>query len=659
MKLISQGTGWAYAGGRILWTTTNGAQWSDISPPNPNDDAFVSVFFLNANDGWVLAVHEIQDDERPDPDPAPLNSYAFSVDSTLDGGKTWTSAPIHESGGDRGLNNHGIVAFSDPLHGWASLDILGNATWKGSTLFATSDGGRTWTPAKSGANGGIKGILPVTNDVVWLIGDEGDSFDLDVSRDGGNSFQTVSFSPPAEIAGFIDPEYELPVFTDTLKGYEAVTYSDPQGLRTAAVLFATSDGGITWKADRILSNLTDGETVHSAVVGSAWILPYSSGNALPELIRLYPKDRRSAPAHESNGDFNRCSLSFLTPNDGWMACPGQLSSTGDGGATWSAISPRARNGVLTTDPITPVQTPTPVKAAILNPAASLMGPPVASPDANPGLSIGVSQKLGFDISRYLSPKVMQTWWNSSPYYDAVFYAPGAPTHPDDPRFTAAWVTAISAQGWGLTPTWSGYQSECACAPPNAQNPSTTYPTCNRFTKQIDARPAAAGRQGTNQADDAIQAFINLGFDGSLAYLDVEGFAASGDQIVAGKTYTCGESVKAYVNGFVQEMHAKGAIAGVYGSASNVTASFLPEQPDEIWIAGGKKGVTVWGQGTKSYVLDDTSWPNKQRIHQYSEETTQSWGGAGPYSVDLDIVDATIYPGSGYKAFSPANLALTT
>jgi len=40
------------------------------------------------------------------------------------------------------------------------------------------------------------------------------------------------------------------------------------------VLFATEDGGVTWKPDRILTGLHDASqesTVHSVVVDSTWI----------------------------------------------------------------------------------------------------------------------------------------------------------------------------------------------------------------------------------------------------------------------------------------------------------------------------------------------------------------------------------------------------
>jgi len=44
-----------------------------------------------------------------------------------------------------------------------------------------------------------------------------------------------------------------------------------------------------------------------------------------------------------------------------MNCSGILSSTIDGGNSWTTITPRVRNGVLTTDPVTPMPTSKPIK----------------------------------------------------------------------------------------------------------------------------------------------------------------------------------------------------------------------------------------------------------------------------------------------------------
>src|SRR5271169_2395984 len=57
-KLLTSTTGWA-ANDQVLFRTTDGGvTWKDITPPNPHhtryDGVLASVFFLDANSGWVL-----------------------------------------------------------------------------------------------------------------------------------------------------------------------------------------------------------------------------------------------------------------------------------------------------------------------------------------------------------------------------------------------------------------------------------------------------------------------------------------------------------------------------------------------------------------------------------------------------------------------------
>ncbi len=377
-KLLNSTTGWASTGGQLLLTTDNGAHWKDISPPNPNRDGYASVFFLSADTGWVLLAHRIRGDEDPTPD-SPENDQTFRVSATFNGGASWTEANLPVWEGQHGLTDRGIIVFADKLHGWMSLLEARNTLFASSVPLSTSDGGRTWNWAKSGIAGAIDGILAATDKDIWMIGhSDEDGSQLSVSHDGGNNFQGVVLPAPKVFPSFGYPEYALPVFTNSLNGYEAVTYSDSKAAKSVAVMFATEDGGRTWKLDRILSNLAEGETVRSTVAGSTWILPFAPLGSEPALVKLSPGGRTTAATHTSSGAFNLCDLSFLTPDEGWMNCSSGLSSTVDGGATWTAIAPRARNGILTTDPVTPVPTPKPMKTHPIKLADPKIGPTAAN-----------------------------------------------------------------------------------------------------------------------------------------------------------------------------------------------------------------------------------------------------------------------------------------
>ena len=365
-KLLTSGTGWVSTGNRLLFTIDNGAHWKDISPPVPNQDRLASVFFHDADTGWVLFSHRVQDSERPEPvADEPSSDWSFAFSFTVNGGATWTTANLPAWQGDRGLADQGIIAFADKQHGWLSLDIEGNTLFGSSYMMLTSDGGRTWhdtTDCSNGVNDGpegrIKGILALTDKDTWVVGTlEGGSV-LYVTHDGGSCFHQVSISAPKEIASAGGSIYGLPIFEDNLNGYEEVTYTGGSGDTSAVVLYATTDGGHTWRSDRILANLapeaSPASSKFSTVASSTWIHSFATKGTKPMLKKLPPNSGTTNGAYLSLNSYN-CDLSFLTKDEGWMNCAGELSSTIDGGASWTSIAPRVHNGALTQDPVTPVK----------------------------------------------------------------------------------------------------------------------------------------------------------------------------------------------------------------------------------------------------------------------------------------------------------------
>jgi photosystem II stability/assembly factor-like uncharacterized protein len=253
-------------------------------------------------------------------------------------------------GGGAAAAGTGIFAFSDRRYGWLSLDVQGNTLFAASDLLRTSDGGKTWNWVKGEPDGEITGILALDERDVWMPTLSMGVSDLNVSRDGGNSFQKASLPAPKEVPSEDDPSYELPVFSDRLHGYEAVTYS---GLNSAAVLFATQDSGRTWRRDRILLNLGEmsaGEASTSTVAGSVWVFSFGPKSNQPAMMKLLPKSGVTDGSRLRLNDYS-CSLSFATPGHGWRICDRALYSTTDGGTTWTDITPRVRNGVLTDDPV--------------------------------------------------------------------------------------------------------------------------------------------------------------------------------------------------------------------------------------------------------------------------------------------------------------------
>ena len=93
--------------------------------------------------------------------------------------------------------------------------------------------------------------------------------------------------------------------------------------------------------------------------------------------------------------------------------------------------------------------------------------------------------------------------------------------------------------------------------------------------------------------------------------------------------------------WVDELHALGYLAGVYGSAASTIRDLQAlaatgSAPDDVWIADWNGQETVFGN---PYV-SDTLWTNHQRLHQYRGGHHETWGGV-TIDVDSSYVDAAV------------------
>jgi photosystem II stability/assembly factor-like uncharacterized protein len=339
-QLLAPTTGWASTGNRLLWTTDSGAHWKDISPPNRHGLRYADVFFLDPDTGWVLFPNAPQGDAQTAQNDTNTQAghwerdWAFYVAATTDGGRTWTESHVQMPKSNDNtpiLNDNGNLTFVDKLHGWLELEHQTGSAFSYGSLMVTDDGGKTWRMSDS--DPGFYGNIRVTpNGEFWALGGTDD--DLVVRHQGEKDFHDFSLPSPKEISPGMAPVYSLPVFEDDHHGYEAVTYVGPRGVKSSAALFETVDGGRTWSSDRMLSNLPEEVAISSTIADSTWVVPFTSRDSQPRLIKIHRNDRVIAPSLQSKSEFGNCSASFAGPNDGWISCSGKLFSTSDGGGSW-------------------------------------------------------------------------------------------------------------------------------------------------------------------------------------------------------------------------------------------------------------------------------------------------------------------------------------
>jgi photosystem II stability/assembly factor-like uncharacterized protein len=358
MHLVAPNVGWAMAGDehwsaeKLLWTNDGGAQWRDITPKLievHGQEEISSVFFLDAQRGWVLICCGYTDSKDPN------LAIEYDLAKTTDAGATWSIArvniPPDANYYNAGDANGGTIEFTDSLHGWLTLTSCGGHSC-GGPLLATSDGGRTWRATKGG---GGEPLLLVTPTFGWSVeipnpwvGDEEGS--LSVTRDGAKSWQQVSVPFPEEMISASDarqltrtPFYnDLPAFNDSEHGFLPVTYlAKKADGNSAIVLFETTDAGRTWNPIRALTKLyIPGQEASYTVefAGSTLIAATSSRDDKRVILsKVGPEGRTDADISAHVGG-SPPGLSYATPKQGWMAAAsGDLLSTSDGGASWTKL----------------------------------------------------------------------------------------------------------------------------------------------------------------------------------------------------------------------------------------------------------------------------------------------------------------------------------
>ncbi len=235
----------------------------------------------------------------------------------------------------------------------------------------------------------------------------------------------------------------------------------------------------------------------------------------------------------------------------------------------------------------------------------------ASTPATPG---EVFNGLGFDTCMAPSTTALSAWATTSPFAAVGIYIGGADMACAQANLNPAWVSAESAAGWHLIPTYVGLQ-----APVNSCN-------CAAFS----ATPAVAATQGTAAAQDAVAQAQALGIGtGNPIYFDMEAYTPSPTTTAA---------VLAFLAAWTQQLHTSGYLAGVYSSGASGINDLVSQvgtpylEPDDLWIADWNNQQTV----SDPYV-PPTVWANSQRLHQYLGAQTENYGGVA-INLDSDYLD---------------------
>ena len=263
-----------------------------------------------------------------------------------------------------------------------------------------------------------------------------------------------------------------------------------------------------------------------------------------------------------------------------------------------------------------------VRAARSGAASVASSPaPLARSAGAPAHQAAVYTGLGFDACATPSTSQMSAW-GASPYRALGVYIGGANMACSQHNLTSAWVSAESAAGWGLIPTYVGLQAptnSCGCA---------------------GIVPSQAASEGSAAAADAVTQAQTVGIgQGNPIYFDMESYP---------RTAANTSAVMTFLSAWTTALHAAGYQSGVYSSAGAGVSDLVAQsgtgfaEPDDIWDANWNGNQST---ADPAYI-PATDWSAHQRLHQYQGGHNATYGGV-TINIDSDYLDgATAGAGQG-------------
>ncbi len=242
-QLLSSSVGWVLTGGQLLWTDNDGNRWEDIAPPTSPGDSVDTAFFLDAKSGWVFLSHSSMQ-----------KGTTFSIATTSDRGGTWSSTPVAQDDNmlRDGYGDAAYLSFPDAEHGWVLISEASSSASSIGKLYGTADGGKNWTALPAPP---VEGKISFTSVMDgWLAGGAARTA-LYRTRDAGQHWTLHTVNPPANLGTETTSQYNLPSF-DGLTGALPVLFANAEKRRALAI-YATTDGGETWKMRHIFYNFPE------------------------------------------------------------------------------------------------------------------------------------------------------------------------------------------------------------------------------------------------------------------------------------------------------------------------------------------------------------------------------------------------------------------
>jgi glycoside hydrolase-like protein len=265
----------------------------------------------------------------------------------------------------------------------------------------------------------------------------------------------------------------------------------------------------------------------------------------------------------------------------------------------TTASATTASAAMTASATAPVAATAETESENLAPAAAV---PVLSPELPS--RIANFHGMGFDSCAAPSSAAMAAWKKHSPYGAVGIYVGGSDRACGQGNLTAAWVRREASAGWRFFPMYAGPQAAFG-------------------------ELKAPARQGTKAAADAVTQAQKLGFGRRTPlYYDMESYPAK----------TTGVALR-FLSAWTTALHRLGYRSGVYSSSSSGVADLAQQYSKKRYVMPDTIFDALWNgsANVRDKVYKAKSWPLDHRMHQYSGNDTQTFGGF-KIDVDKDFLD---------------------
>jgi photosystem II stability/assembly factor-like uncharacterized protein len=283
--------GWIVGGGLnmeprvFLATSDGGSNWQAVdSPAVDRFTVLTHVQFTDATHGFAFGG-----------DGALHHGFGGNLLVTDDGGDTWTPRSLEAH--DPGVSLPDLISdvwFTDAQHGWAVGDRYDTATYRSrwGAIWATKDGGRTWTDQSPGLEGRFNAVCFANAQHGWAVGhDNAARADKEMvsvafeTSDGGTTWtrRHVGDNRPGDSFGQVSVN---------ASGYGWI-------VGKGSSIWVTYDSGVTWALRKRVKIMSDPSAI--SIVGQGRGYMVGDGGLMAGIEAARPVTRAPWDAQATAG----------------------------------------------------------------------------------------------------------------------------------------------------------------------------------------------------------------------------------------------------------------------------------------------------------------------------------------------------------------------